>query len=307
MRRVLLKASDSRWLRENATRYRFLRRSVDRFMPGESIADALRASVELSRHNIGAILTRLGENVSDRAEAEAVTIHYLQVLEAIRTQGLPIEVSVKLTQLGLDLDESFCESNLSRLVSKSTPGQTLWVDMEQSSYAERTLRTVHSIRKSHPQVGVCVQAYLHRTEADLDRLIANGVAVRLVKGAYNEPSSVAFSKKMEVDNSYFRLAQKLLGSEARGNRVRAALATHDRGLIHRIAAWASFEGLNNDEIEFQMLYGIQKGEQLRLAKQGYRSRVLIAYGPYWFPWFMRRLAERPANVLLLARNLFAGQ
>jgi len=210
MRRVLLKASDSRWLHENATRYRFLRRSVDRFMPGESVADALRASVELSRHNIGAVLTRLGENVSDRAEAEAVTNHYLQVLEAIRIQELPIEVSVKLTQLGLDLDEGFCESNLSRLVCQTMPGQTLWIDMEQSCYAERTLRVVHSFRQSPPPVGVCVQSYLRRTQADVDRLIANGVAVRLVKGAYNEPSNVAFSKKMAVDNNYFKLAQKLI-------------------------------------------------------------------------------------------------
>jgi proline dehydrogenase len=305
MRRLLLKASENSWLREHAMHSRFLRRGVTRFMPGENVEDALRACRDLARHSVGTILTRLGENVGERAQAEAVTSHYVDVLEAIRLSDLPAEISVKLTQLGLDLDSDFCFSNLCRLLARSPAEKTLWIDMEQSSYVERTLQLFHLARRSHLHVGVCVQAYLHRTKSDVEGLIAEGAAVRLVKGAYREPPDVAFASKHDVNKNYFHLAQRLLGSEARRKGVRAALATHDRPLMNRLTAWAAFEGLSRRDVEFQMLYGIQRAEQLRLAKQGYRSRVLISYGSYWFPWFMRRLAERPANLLFLARNVLS--
>jgi len=240
----------------------------------------------------------------EREEAAAVTKHYLDALDRIRSCGLSVEISVKLTQIGLDLGPDCCLVNLTRLLEYAPTRGTTWIDMEQSSYTERTLCLFNRARQDCRNVGVCVQAYLRRTEKDVEALIATGAAVRLVKGAYNESTEIAFSRKREVDENYFRLAKKLLGKEARRNGVRTALATHDRNLINRIVTWAASEGLKPEDLEFQMLYGIQRAQQLWLAERGYRCRVLISYGNFWFPWFMRRLAERPANILFLARNLF---
>ena len=304
IRRAFLEVSQNRWLRKHAASSRVLRRSVRRFLPGETLEDALAACRGLHRCSIGTVLTHLGENVRDREEASVVTNHYLDVLDRIRSCGFAVEVSVKLTQLGLDLDLDFCFSNLSKLLARSPRDKILWIDMEQSSYVDRTLQLFRLARLAYPHAGICVQAYLRRTEKDVEALIATGAAVRLVKGAYNEPADLAFSKKNEVDENFFRLTKKLLGEEARRNGVRAAVATHDRNLIDRITTWAASEGLKPEDLEFQMLYGIQRALQLQLAERGYRCRVLISYGSYWFPWFMRRLAERPANVLFLVRNLF---
>jgi len=305
LRRSLLKASQSPWLRERAPRYGFMRRTVTRFMPGEDAADALAASRRLAENGIATVLTHLGENVADRAEAEAVTLHYLDLIERIRSAALPAEVSVKLTQLGLDLDREFCYANLAKLIENTPAEKTLWIDMEQSPYVDATLELYRRARKSHRNVGVCLQAYLYRTEKDLDALIPLGASLRLVKGAYNEPAEIAFPKKNDVDENYFHLTQRLLSPEARRAGVRAAIATHDRVLIRRLTTWAAAQGIPNAQLEFQMLYGIQRAEQLRLAQEGYRSAVLISYGSFWFPWFMRRLAERPANILFLARNFFS--
>ena len=306
MRRTLLKASQSQWLREHAPRYGFMRRTVTRFMPGENVDDALSAAQTLASSGIGTVLTHLGENITDRAEAEEVTKHYLDVSDRIRAANLPAEVSVKLTQLGLDLDREFCYSNLVALIEQTPAEKTLWIDIEQSPYVDATLELYRRARQAYPNVGVCVQAYLYRTEKDLDSLISIGGAVRLVKGAYNEPAEIAFPQKKDVDENYFHLAQRLLSPEARKARVRAAMATHDRVLIEKITEWSAAQGIAKTKLEFQMLYGIQRAEQLRLVREGYRCNVLISYGPFWFPWFMRRLAERPANVLFLARNFFSA-
>jgi proline dehydrogenase len=306
MRRSLLKASQSQWLREHGPRYGFMKRTVKRFMPGESVEDALAAAQTLASSGIGAILTHLGENITDRAEAEEVTKHYLDVLDRIQAASLPAEVSVKLTQLGLDLDPEFCYSNVVALIEHTPAEKTLWIDIEQSPYVDATLDLYRLARKAYPNVGVCVQSYLYRTEKDLDSLISMGASVRLVKGAYNEPADIAFPKKKDVDENYFHLAQRLLSPEARKTRVRAAMATHDRVLIKKISEWGAAQGIPKTQLEFQMLYGIQRSEQLRLVRDGYRCNVLISYGSFWFPWFMRRLAERPANVLFLARNFFSG-
>jgi proline dehydrogenase len=304
LRQTLLKTSENAWLRKHATSSRVLRRSVRRFLPGETLEEALAACRYLGKSSIGSVLTHLGENVANRDEAMAVTRHYLDVLERIRSGALSTEISVKLTQLGLDLDADLCLTNLTRLLECAPTYGTTWIDMEQSSYVERTLRLFNRAQLVSRNVGVCVQAYLRRTEKDVEALISAGAAVRLVKGAYNEASDVAFSKKSEVDEKFFRLAKKLLGEEARRNGVRAALATHDRNLINRITTWAASERLKLEDLEFQMLYGIQRTLQQQLAGRGYSCRVLISYGNFWFPWFMRRLAERPANVLFLVRNLF---
>jgi len=305
LRSALLKASESPWLRERAPRYGFIRRSVLRFMPGERLDDALAVAKRLADQGILTLLTHLGENVATREEAEAVTQHYLGALARIRTAGVPSEVSVKLTQLGLDIDREFCFQNLLQLIENSPDSKTLWIDMEQSSYVEATLDLYRRARAAHPNVGVCVQAYLRRTRNDVEALIVMGASVRLVKGAYQEPPKTAFPRKQDVDENYFALAQRLLSAEARKAGVRAAIATHDRVLIGRVIDWAAAEGIAKNQIEFAMLYGIQRAEQLRLAREGYRSCVLVSYGSFWFPWFMRRLAERPANIAFLLRNLFS--
>jgi proline dehydrogenase len=310
LRNVFLKASQSAWLRERAPRLGFVRRSAGRFLPGEDADAALAAARTLADNRISTLLTHLGENVTSREEADAVTNQYLDLIARIRTAGLPAEISVKLTQLGLDLDKEFCFANLVKLIESSASAdpaasKTLWIDMEQSPYVDVTLELYARARRAFRNVGVCVQAYLYRTEKDVASLIAQGATVRLVKGAYNEPAEIAYPKKSDVDESYFRLAQLLLSPEARSAGVRAAMATHDRQLIARIVDWAAAQQIPKNELEFAMLYGIQRAEQLRLAREGYRTCVLVSYGSYWFPWFMRRLAERPANAWFLARNMFA--
>jgi proline dehydrogenase len=311
LRRIFLTASQSPWLRDHASRFGFVRRSAARFLPGEDADAALAAARILAENHITTLLTHLGENVNDRAEAEAVTNQYLDLIARVRTEGLPSEISVKLTQLGLDLDPEFCLANLVKLIESSAsadPGaaKTLWIDMEQSPYIDVTLELYRRARHAFRNVGVCIQAYLYRTEKDVASLIAQGATVRLVKGAYNEPAEIAFPKKSDVDENYFRLAQILLSAEARSAGVRAAMATHDPRLIGRLTDWAAAQQIPKAELEFAMLFGIQRAEQLRLAREGYRSCVLVSFGSYWFPWFMRRLAERPANAWFLARNLFSS-
>jgi proline dehydrogenase len=310
LRSALLTASENPWLRERAPRFRFIRRTAARFIPGENLDDALSAARRLAENRIRTLLTHLGENVEDRAEAESVTRDYLGVLDRIRAAGLPSEISVKLTQLGLDLGLEFCYANLAQLIDRATSlaapqDSTVWIDMEHSPYVDCTLELYRRARAQYPNVGVCLQAYLYRTETDLPPLLAAGASIRLVKGAYSEPSEIAYPKKADMDENYFRLARVLLGPEAPRAGRRIAFATHDCTLISRIAQWAAAQGIGKGEFEFEMLYGIQRAEQLRLAREGYRVSVLVSYGSYWFPWFMRRLAERPANVLFLARNIFS--
>ena len=306
MRRSILMASQSPWMREHAQRFGFMRRTVTRFMPGEDVQDALTAARSLSTQGLRTVFTHLGENVALRSEAELVTQHYLSLIDRIRAAGLGTEISLKLTQLGLDLDPKFCHDNLSTLLEHTPPEKTLWIDMEQSPYVDVTLELFRRARKSHANIGVCLQAYLFRTEKDLDSLIPMGAAIRLVKGAYNEPAEIAYPVKKDVDENFLHLAQRLLSPEARRARVRAVLATHDRALIAKIIEWTASQGVPKDKVEFQMLYGIQRAEQIRLAQAGYPSGVLVAYGTFWYPWFMRRLAERPANVLFLARHFFSN-
>ncbi|MGH9328258.1 MAG: proline dehydrogenase family protein [Terriglobia bacterium] len=303
LRNILLAGSESRWLREQALRHRFMRRAVSRFMPGERPEEALSAVQELQKQSIAAVLTHLGEKVTDQKEAERVTEHYQDLLEKIRLLSLPAELSIKLTQLGLDLGEELCYVRLEEIIRHSGEGNYVWIDMEESCYVDRTLTLFRRARARSPNVGVCLQAYLYRTAEDLRTLLPLGPAIRLVKGAYREPPDRAYPYKAAVDENYFKLAEELLSPEARAAGVRAAFATHDRKLIRRIAALAESRHGGRDSIEFQMLYGIHRAEQLRLAREGWRERVLISYGSYWFPWFMRRLAERPANVFFVLRNL----
>jgi proline dehydrogenase len=306
MRSMLLAASQNVWLREHAVNYPFVRHSVSRFMPGETLEAALAAAQALRRENIGSVFTHLGENVSDPGEARKVTQHYLGVLDRIHQANLSTEVSVKLTQLGLDLSSELCLDNLQQIIQREAPSSTVWVDMEASNYADRTLDLYKRALKNHPNVGLCLQSYLRRTRKDLADLLPLRPSIRLVKGAYKEPPATAFPKKVDVDESYFALAQEMLRAQAAGECVRAAFGTHDVTLIRRIADFAGRQGYAKSSVEVQMLYGIQRAEQKRLAREGYRSLVLVAYGSYWYPWFVRRLAERPANLWFMLRNVFAS-
>jgi len=304
MRRMLLAGSTNEWLRRQAMQRRFVRSAVTRFMPGESVDDALRAAGELQGQSIATIITNLGENVSERSEAQAVLDHYRQVLDRLPATGLDTEVSVKLTQLGLDLDPALAVAHTIDLARRSAAiGRRLWIDMESSAYVERTLEVYRQVLAQEKQVGVCLQAYLHRTAADLESLIPLGCAIRMVKGAYQEPPEVAMPRKADVDESFFRLSGRLLDEDARRAGCHVTLATHDRALIGRLIADAERRGVPRSGYEFALLYGIQRGEQLRLAAAGHRVRVLISYGSSWFPWYMRRLAERPANVWFVVRGL----
>jgi proline dehydrogenase len=310
-RNTLIAASQSRWLREHAMRWRFVRHASRRFLPGERHEDALAAAHELAKIGISAMPSRLGENVTDAAEAEAVAEHYVTVLAAMRSAGLPQSLSVKPTQLGLDLDAELCRRNLERILDASEePGNykrgIIWIDMEQSAYVDRTLELYRHATKRHMYVGVCLQSYLRRTPADLDSLLPLGPVIRLVKGAYHEPASIAYPAKRDVDEAYFALTQKLLSAEAAASDTRAGIATHDPKLIERIIELAKSkgQGANGSRIGFQMLYGIRRDLQRQLAADGWPVSVLISYGTYWFPWYMRRLAERPANVWFVLKNLF---
>lgn len=305
MRSVLLAASENRWLRTQAPRMGFVKKAVKRFMPGERLEDALGAAETQRADGIDAIITKLGENVSDMAEADAVRDHYLDAYAAIGRTSLDVQISIKLTQLGLDVDRERCYTNLRQLAAAAQArGSMLFIDMEQHPYVDVTLDLYRRVLAEFPNVGVCLQAYLYRTEKDLASLLPLGGGVRLVKGAYLEPESVAYPKKADVDANYLKLAKMMLGPEARASKFRAVYGTHDTTIIRAIQAHAASEQLPNDGYEFALLYGIQRSEQLRLARDKARLRVLISYGDYWFPWYTRRLAERPANVWFVVRSMF---
>jgi proline dehydrogenase len=304
-RSALLKISDNQWLRANGTKLPFVRRAVSKFMPGESFDDMLVAAKATAGEGISAVFTRLGENVNDLGEAEAVARHYLEVIDRIKALGLDCEPSIKLTQLGLDIDRDLAYGHLRALAARAqAAGSYLWIDMEQSNYVDVTLGLTKRLKEEFAGVGVCLQAYLFRTRQDLEDVTSRGIGVRLVKGAYNEPPTVAFPKKSDVDANYLALAQVMLSAGARAAGSRPVFGTHDLDVIAAIRNHAQSTGLKASDYEIHMLYGIQKGAQLRLANDGAAVRVLIAYGEYWFPWYMRRLAERPANVWFVVKSLF---
>jgi len=306
LRTVLLWFGRNAWLRARLPRLPFMQRAVRRFMPGEEIDDAIAAAVDLQVLGIGTLYTKLGENITELAQARAVADHYVELLDRIRAAELDGEISVKPTQLGLDVDEDVCFGHLRALAAEAEArGSWLWIDMEDSSYVERTLDLYQRLRASHANTGVCLQAYLRRTAKDVERLLPLGPAIRLVKGAYDEPGEVAFRSRKEVDANFLGIAVTLL-RESRHRPIRLGLGTHDVELVEQIAAHAAAAGVPKDRFEVQMLYGIRAREQRRLARGGYRVKVLIAYGAAWYPWYMRRLAERPANVVFALRQLLPG-
>ncbi len=303
---MLLALSESAWLRARAPRWWFVRKAATRFMPGETVDDAFAAAQALRELGIGTVLTQLGENVSDAASADEVVRHYSDVLTRISTSGLSCEISVKLTQLGLDVDTEGCHANLRALVELASHHRIrVWIDMEQHAYLERTLMIYRRLLSGFQNVGVCLQAYLYRTGDDLQSLLPLGGGIRLVKGAYREPASIAYPKKRDVDANFIALAKQMLAATSGPRSPCLVFGTHDPRMLESIANHAERSQIARDAFEVHLLFGIQRAEQLRLAREGYRVRVLISYGDQWFAWYMRRLAERPANVLFAVRAMFS--
>lgn len=304
-RAVILAAAQNKWLKERASHYKFVRKSVARFMPGESLDDAVAAAQQLHARGLGTVFTHLGENIADANEAESVAAHYLRVLDRIRAQNLATEISVKPTQLGLDLSPTLCEQNLRRLLRAEAAERTVWIDMESSPYVDATLKLYRNVLTDHANCGVCLQAYLHRTPQDITDLLPKNPSIRLVKGAYREAAELAVQDRAGIAARYLELARHLLAGQTELRVRRAILATHDPRLIGQIQHFATQEGIPRRQVELQMLYGIQRDLQQQLAIDGWKSSVLVAYGTHWYAWFMRRLAERPANLWLVVRNMAA--
>ena len=302
-RDVILWAAGNPWLRDHLPRYRFIRATVARFMPGEEMHDALAAAERLAVDGIPTTFTYLGENVETALDADEVVEHYLRLFDLIEERGLDAEVSVKPTHLGLELGADGTLERLRRLAARSAElDRHLFIDMESAPYVEPTLDLYRRLHDEHENTGVCIQAYLFRTPQDVADLLAAGASIRLVKGAYREHRDVAIQDRGRIRAAFQKLTLAFLTAAGGG---RLALATHDVGMLTEIERRAAAAGFERDAYEIQMLYGIRAADQRRLAKDGFRVRVLISYGTHWYPWFMRRLAEHPSNAWLAVRNLLS--
>jgi len=281
-----------------------VKRATRAFMPGERVEDALAAGAAIAATGRGLLYTQLGEAITSASGAVAVRDQYLGLFDQICALGLPAEVSVKPTQLGLDLSFAECERHLQALAAKAEEtGSALWLDMEDSTYVDRTLDLYVALKESYPSTGVALQAYLRRTPDDVSRLMELNPVIRLVKGAYDEPAKIAFEKKSETDRAYYELASTMLDG-AREGVCSPVFGTHDLGLIARIVARAAVSGVEKGDYQIHMLYGIRDAAQRRLVAEGEKVKTLISYGSAWYRWYMRRLAERPANVLFVLKSLF---
>ena len=283
------------------------RRFVRRFVAGPALEDALAVAARLNADGADAAVTHLGENVATAEDAAGAAEAYVGLLDEITRRGLRAGPSLKLTHLGLDLGESVCRANLERVAARGLGSHTLvWVDMESSAYTDRTLELHRALHATYANVACVVQAYLRRTAQDVERLIELGATVRLCKGAYREPPEIAFPDKRDVDTSYTSLVDRLLSADALARGAYPAFATHDERMLDRARETAKREGVGADRYELQMLYGIRHDLHGPLRAAGLRLRVLVPYGEDWYGYFMRRLAERPANLTFFFRQLLRG-
>lgn len=305
MRRLLLWMSSNAWMRRNIPRLWIARRAVRRFMPGEKAEDALVAAEKFKSAGFPVLFTRLGENVVRREQHEHATRHYEWLIGETQRRGIDGEVSVKLTHLGMDLDTSAMQAHMDALARAAARNgnRTVWLDMESTDYTEATMAEYERVKTSYPNVGICLQAYLKRTYTDIQRLLPIAPRIRLVKGAYAESRDVCYQKGREVDANYLALCVSMLSAMKAGHELFLGLGTHDVSLIEQVTDHAESIGLPRTSFDVEMLYGIRADQQRRLKKLGYDVRVLIAYGDYWYPWYMRRLAERPANVVFAVRQM----
>jgi proline dehydrogenase len=299
LRSLLLLLSNQSWLRHWMETSSAAERVTSRFIAGHTLEREVAVCRRLNAEGILASLDHLGESVKSLQEAERSRDAYLAALDQIDTLGLRATVSIKLTQLGLDFSESNCRSNVEQLVQRAkTIGTSVEIDMESSAYVDRTLALVSDLHARFGSVRAVIQAYLYRSESDIEDLCRQSIPVRLCKGAYKEPSDVAFPNKSEVDRNYVSLMTKLLE-----HGTSPAIASHDERIVLQAVQSIKERNITSDRFEFQMLYGIRRDLQRRLVAEGYRLRLYVPYGDAWYPYFMRRLAERPANVLFLVRNL----
>jgi proline dehydrogenase len=300
---IILKMSESSAWERRISGWRVTRRVVERFMPGETLDDAVAAARRLNDRGMSTSLNPVGEHVHGEAEARAATDAYIDILARINADGLDSNMSLKLSLLGLDMSNELAAANLTRILEAAREhGIFVRIDMESSAYVDRTLHIYGQMRERFDEVGVVIQSYLKRSAADVDALVARGAAVRLVKGAYKEPAEIAFADKAEVDRNFERLTARMLQDDARANGVRLAVATHDRSLVEKAERLAIERGVDAG-LEFQMLYGIARDLQNDTAAGRFPVRIYISYGEAWYPWFMRRLAERPANLGFFLKHL----
>ncbi len=304
LRALFISLSESRSLRNMAERSAIGQRLSSRFVAGNQVEDAIRVASELNRKNITVSVDNLGENVTNVEEARASAQLYHQLLDQMAANQLKANISLKLTHMGLDVDEQLARDLVSGLVEKAasmSPPNFVRVDMEGSPYTQRTLDFVHELHRmpgNGGHVGTVIQSYMLRAEADVEKLLDDRIRIRLCKGAYKEPPDVAFQKKSDVDANYIKLMKMLLKSG-----VYHGLATHDENIINEAKAFATRENIPRDAFEFQMLHGIRRDLQQSLVRDGWRMRVYVPFGTEWYPYFMRRLAERPANVFFIAKNM----
>ena len=303
-RNTLLWASKNEWLKRHIPELKFTQRALKRFMPGTTAEEAISAAKELIAFKIPTTFTILGENITSLEEAEKNTQHYIVLLDKIKNENLDTEISLKLTQIGFDLsfDKSF--ELFSSIVSKAKIfNNNIFIDMEDSSYVDKTITFYKKIKETYNNVGLCLQAYLYRTLNDLKNIIDINSWIRLVKGAYKESSSVAIQKLAQVNRNYMLLSEYLL-DQIKEKGIRVAFGTHDLIIQEQVKKIAKEVGIQKNQFEFQMLYGIKTSEQYKLASNGFNIRTLISYGKHWYPWYMRRLAERPANIGFVLKNIF---
>ena len=304
-RKVLLRASKSPFLNRQASNRAFVKRAVKKFMPGETPAEAIEAALKLAAEGRGSLFTKLGENLNSLDDAIAVRDHYLGFFDQLLARNVPGQVSVKPTQLGLDLSQTACAGHLDALAAKAAEtGSFLWIDMEDSSYVDRTLDLYRVLKAKYDRTGIAIQAYLLRTPADIESLMSLEPVIRLVKGAYAEPPDVAFAVKSDTDLAYFDLSERML-ERALVGECTPIFGTHDMSLLRRLISRAQELGVADGRYEIHMLYGIRDADQRRLRSEGRTVRTLISYGSSWYPWYMRRLAERPANVWFVLKSMFA--
>ncbi len=305
LRALFISLSESRSLRTFAERSSIGQRLSSRFVAGTEVEDALRAARAVNQAGMSVSIDNLGENVTNAEEARSSAQLYHQLLDQIAIRKLDANISLKLTHMGLDVDEALAHELASGLVAKAAtmiPPNFVRVDMEGSPYTQRTLDFVHELHRqpeNQGRVGAVIQSYMRRAASDIERLLDEGIRIRLCKGAYKEPPEIAFQKKSEVDANYVKLMKILMKSG-----IYHGLATHDEKIINQAKAFATKNRISRDAFEFQMLYGIRRDLQQGLVREGWRMRVYIPFGAEWYPYLMRRLAERPANALFIARNLF---
>jgi proline dehydrogenase len=299
LKKTLLYMSEREGLKNLAMKFNFSRKTARRFVAGDNVGEAIPAVLELNRRGFSATLDYLGEMVNTREEADHACREYLTALDEIQKSKANSNVSLKLTQFGLGMDENLCQENVEKVVIRAGGlNNFVRIDMEGSPYTEATLRILMNLRKKYENVGIVIQAYLFRSEKDIENLIAMNTRIRLCKGAYKEPPDISFEKKEDTDRNFIKLMKILVKSG-----IYHGIATHDPNMIDATKEFVKQEGIASDKFEFQMLYGIRRDLQDQLIREGYRVRIYVPYGAEWYSYLMRRMAERPANLMFVLRNL----